>query len=146
VYKLKAPDVHVNCDGIGRSPRCCLAIGHSLDETVDRLAEPGQRLDRARRQQNDPHHLCDALDVGAKLVVMTGEPRTFTVVLEPAEEGGFIVTVPALPELGTQGDTYDEAMANAREAIELVIEDRLSRGEPIPADVQPQIERITIAA
>jgi antitoxin HicB len=77
---------------------------------------------------------------------MTERSRTFTVVLEPAEEGGFVVTVPALPEIGTQGDTHDEAMANAREAIELVIEDRLSRGEPIPSDVQPQIERITIAA
>jgi predicted RNase H-like HicB family nuclease len=74
------------------------------------------------------------------------QPHTFTVVLEPAEEGGFVVTVPALPEVGTQGDTYDEAMANAREAIELVIEDRLSRGEAIPPDVQPQIERITVAA
>jgi predicted RNase H-like HicB family nuclease len=77
---------------------------------------------------------------------MKGHPYTFTIVLEPAEEGGFVVTVPALPEVGTQGDTYDEAMANAREAIELVIEDRLSRGEPIPSDVQPQLERITIAA
>jgi antitoxin HicB len=77
---------------------------------------------------------------------MADHPHTFTVVLEPAEEGGFVVTVPALPEVGTQGETYDEAMANAREAIELVIEDRLSRGELIPADVQPQIERITIAA
>ena len=37
-------------------------------------------------------------------------------------------------------------MANAREAIELVIEDRLTRGEPIPADVTPQLERITVAA
>jgi predicted RNase H-like HicB family nuclease len=77
---------------------------------------------------------------------MTERSRTFTVVLEPAEDGGFVVPVPALPEIGTQGDTHDEAMANAREAIELVIEDRLSRGEPIPSDVQPQIERITIAA
>jgi predicted RNase H-like HicB family nuclease len=77
---------------------------------------------------------------------MTGNSRTFTVLLEPAEEGGFIVTVPALPELGTQGDTYEEAMVNAREAIELVIEDRLARGEPIPTDVQPKIEQITIAA
>jgi predicted RNase H-like HicB family nuclease len=77
---------------------------------------------------------------------MTSQRHTFTVVLEPAEEGGFIVSVPALPEVGTQGDTYDEAMANAREAIELVVEDRLARGEPIPADVQPQLERITIAA
>lgn len=77
---------------------------------------------------------------------MTDHPYTFTVVLEPAEEGGFIVTVPALPEVGTQGETYDEALRNARDAIELVIEDRLSRGEPIPGDVQPQLERITVAA
>ena len=63
---------------------------------------------------------------------MASQRHTFTVVLEPAEEGGFIVAVPALPEVGTQGDSYDEAMANVREAIELVIEDRISRGEAIP--------------
>ena len=62
---------------------------------------------------------------------MTAQPHTFTVVLEPAEEGGFIVTVPALPECGTQGDTFDETMAHAREAIELVIEDRVARGETL---------------
>ena len=83
---------------------------------------------------------------GARLATMGRSSHTFTVVLEPAEEGGFIVTVPALPELGTQGDTYDEAMANAREAVELVIEERLARGESIPSDVEPQIERITVAA
>ena len=74
------------------------------------------------------------------------KPHTFTVILEPAEEGGFVVTVPALPELGTQGDTYEEAMANAREAIELVVEERMARGEPIPADIQPQLDQITVAA
>lgn len=67
-------------------------------------------------------------------VFMTTKARTFTIILEPAEEGGFIVTVPALPEVGTQGETYDEAVANAREAIELVIEDRQASGEPIPPD------------
>ena len=82
----------------------------------------------------------------AILPCMTTNPYTYTVVLEPAEEGGFVVTVPALPEVGTQGDTYDEAMANAREAIELVIEDRQARGMPIPTDVTPQLERITVAA
>ena len=45
---------------------------------------------------------------------MKDHAYTFTVVLEPAEEGGFVVTVPALPEVGTQGETYDEAMANVR--------------------------------
>jgi predicted RNase H-like HicB family nuclease len=77
---------------------------------------------------------------------MTESSRTFTIIVEPAEEGGFIVTVPALPEVGTQGETYGEALANAREAIELVIEDRLARGEAIPEDVEPHLERITVAA
>ena len=72
--------------------------------------------------------------------------RTYTIILEPAEEGGYIVTVPALPEVGTQGETRDEALANAREAIELVIEDRLSRGELLPADIKPEVERVTVAA
>ena len=72
--------------------------------------------------------------------------RTYTIILEPAEEGGFIVTVPALPEAGTQGETRDEALANAREAIALVIEDRLSRGEVLPADIKPEVERVTIAS
>jgi len=72
--------------------------------------------------------------------------RTFTVVVEPAEEGGYVVTVPALPEAGTQGETCEEALANAREAIELVIEERLARGEKIPTDIAPQLERITVAA
>lgn len=72
--------------------------------------------------------------------------RTFTIILEPAEEGGFIVSVPALPEAGTQGDTREEALANAREAIELVIEHRLARGEAVPADVTPMVERVTVAA
>jgi antitoxin HicB len=72
--------------------------------------------------------------------------QTYTVVLEPADEGGFIVTVPALPEVATQGDTRDEALANAREAIELVLEHRASRGEAAPVDVAPQLAHVTVAA
>ena len=72
--------------------------------------------------------------------------RTYTIIMEPADEGGFIVTVPALPEAGAQGDTREEALANAREAIELVIEHRLARGEPVPADIAPEVERVTVAA
>ena len=41
------------------------------------------------------------------------------VVLEPSEDGGFAVYVPALPGCIGEGDTADEAMANIREAIEL---------------------------
>jgi predicted RNase H-like HicB family nuclease len=41
----------------------------------------------------------------------------FTIVLEPAEEGGYNVTVPALDGCFTQGDTEKEALENAKEAI-----------------------------
>ena len=41
----------------------------------------------------------------------------FRVVLEPAEEGGFNVRVPALDGCFTQGNTEEDALANAREAI-----------------------------
>ncbi|HAO23274.1 MAG TPA: HicB family protein [Desulfobacteraceae bacterium] len=41
----------------------------------------------------------------------------FNVILEPAEEGGFNVTVPALDGCFTQGDNEKEALDNAREAI-----------------------------
>ena len=41
----------------------------------------------------------------------------FNVVLEPAEEGGYNVIVPALDGCFTQGDTKEEAIINAKEAI-----------------------------
>ncbi len=41
----------------------------------------------------------------------------FMVVLEPAEEGGFNVSVPALDGCFTQGETEEEALENAKEAI-----------------------------
>lgn len=37
--------------------------------------------------------------------------------LEEAEEGGFVVTVPALDGCITEGDTLEEALENAKEAI-----------------------------
>jgi len=46
----------------------------------------------------------------------------FQVVLEPSEEGGFTVHVPALPGCISEGETVDEALSNIREAIELYLE------------------------
>lgn len=47
--------------------------------------------------------------------------RTFTVFLEPAEEGGFIVKCAELP-VATQGETKEEALKNIKEAIEGYLE------------------------
>ena len=41
----------------------------------------------------------------------------FHILLEPAEEGGFNVSVPALSGCYTQGDTEEEALKNAKESI-----------------------------
>ncbi len=65
--------------------------------------------------------------------------RTYTVILEPAEEGGFVVHVPALPEVVTEGETEAEALAMAKEAIELAIEERVAEGEAVPTERGPQI-------
>lgn len=44
------------------------------------------------------------------------------IVLEPAEEGGYTVYVPSLPGCISEGDTFDEAAENIKEAIELYLE------------------------
>jgi predicted RNase H-like HicB family nuclease len=44
------------------------------------------------------------------------------IVLEPSDEGGFTVYVPALPGCISEGNTREEALANIREAIELYLE------------------------
>ena len=56
---------------------------------------------------------------------------SYKILLNKEEEGGYMVTVPALPECITQGDNIEEAMAMAQEAIELYIEELKARGEKI---------------
>lgn len=60
------------------------------------------------------------------------ERLTFSITLRPEPEGGFTVRVPALPEIVTFGEDESEAVAMAKEAIELVLQSRRERGEAIP--------------
>lgn len=43
---------------------------------------------------------------------------TYTAELKPQKEGGYTVTVPALPGCISEGDTLEEALANIKDAIE----------------------------
>jgi antitoxin HicB len=70
--------------------------------------------------------------------------RTFAVVLEPEEEGGFTVRVPSLPEIVTYGKDEREALAMAEDAIRLVLEDCTARGEPLPEGEAPRIREVTV--
>ncbi len=69
----------------------------------------------------------------------------YTIVLYPEpEEGGYSVLIPALPGCVTQGETVQECIERAREAIELCIEGLIEDGEEIPTEDAP-LGMITIS-
>jgi antitoxin HicB len=74
------------------------------------------------------------------------EELKYTVHLLPEPEGGFTVRVPALPPVVTYGETYDDALANAREAIEAILYVYREEGIEIPPDIETRVEKLTIAA
>lgn len=59
---------------------------------------------------------------------------TYKIHLHKDPEGGYTVSVPALPGCITYGENVDEAIAMAKEAIELYIEELQERGETVPDD------------
>jgi predicted RNase H-like HicB family nuclease len=56
----------------------------------------------------------------------------YTIVLEPQEEGGYTVYVPALPGCVSQAETVEEAMSNIKEAIIVYLESLKERGIGLP--------------
>ena len=72
----------------------------------------------------------------------------YTIILHPdAERGGYTVTVPALPGCITEGDTVEEAITMAKEAIQLYIETLIEDNQPIPEEREhPQAITIHVAA
>lgn len=63
----------------------------------------------------------------------------YTVIFEPAEEGGYVVSVPALPGCFTEGDTLEEAMEMVKDAISGYIASLKKHGEPIPLESGPSL-------
>jgi predicted RNase H-like HicB family nuclease len=63
----------------------------------------------------------------------------FTVILEPQRDGGFTVSVPALPGCISEGENREEALKNIKEAIELYLEVLKEDGKPIPQDVGEEV-------
>ncbi len=71
---------------------------------------------------------------------------TIVVHLDPVDSG-YPVTVPALPGVVTEGDTIEEAIAMAKDAISLYVEDATAHGESIPVEGQSvKIVNVRVAA
>ncbi len=62
----------------------------------------------------------------------------YPVSLEPAEEGGFVVTFPAVPEAITQGEDEEEALARAAGALETALEFYTEEGRDLPKPGKPR--------
>ena len=55
-------------------------------------------------------------------IVIVEVDMNLKVILEPSDEGGYTVIVPALPGCISEGDSKEEALRNIREAIDLYLE------------------------
>jgi predicted RNase H-like HicB family nuclease len=69
---------------------------------------------------------------------MKGKSRiySYTVFYEALPEGGYVVTVPALPGCHSQGESLESAEHNIREAIEVYIGSLAAHGEPAPEETR----------
>lgn len=70
---------------------------------------------------------------------------SYTYTVNIAEQaGGFLVEVPALPGCHTWGKTYDEAVANAQEAMQGFVESLTKLGKPIPVEARPSALHLNV--
>ena len=117
----------------------------SVQVNVRMSAEERARL-RAEARRRGFRGVADYLRAAA----LSGEaPReyAYTVVIHPGDkkEGGYWAEVPALRGCNTQGETYQETIENAKDAIRVYLEMLRKLNEPIPAEKQPRrVSRETV--
>jgi len=68
----------------------------------------------------------------------------YIVYLEPAEEGGYIVSCPHFQSCITQGETVEEALEMIKDAIKGYISSLKKHGEPVPPSIHGAIEKIEV--
>lgn len=83
-----------------------------------------------------------------RALIKTAE-YVYTVLFEPADEGGYTVTVPSLPGVITEGNTFEEARNRVKEAIRGYLKVLKKHGKPIPRDpeirqTRPIRERVAV--
>ncbi len=69
---------------------------------------------------------------------------TLPIVIE-ADADGYFVSCPSLQGCYSQGDSYEEALGNIKDAIRLHIDDRIADGEEIPTQVSVSLSMVEVA-
>ena len=62
-----------------------------------------------------------------------------------ADADGYFVSCPALQGCYSQGESYEEAVQNIRDAIRMHVEDRVADGEEIPEYVSVSLSMVEVA-
>lgn len=60
---------------------------------------------------------------------------------EPADEGGYVVSVPLYPSCGSQGENFEEALANIEDALTETLAAAKDLGLEVPPDLASSVER-----
>ena len=71
---------------------------------------------------------------------------SYRILLRKEPEGGYTVIVPSLPGCVTFGDTIEQAIEMAREAIELYVESLKEHGEEVPTEERTLEYTLTVEA
>jgi predicted RNase H-like HicB family nuclease len=70
----------------------------------------------------------------------------YAVILTRDDESNWLASVPAFPGCHTWGSTRDQALANAKEALEGCMESLRASGDPLPQEAAaPEIEFVQAA-
>jgi predicted RNase H-like HicB family nuclease len=65
----------------------------------------------------------------------------YTAIFEPEKDGGYLVSVPAVPGCVTQGDTFEEAEFMIKDALEGCLAVLKEEGQEIPTETRDVVLR-----
>lgn len=79
------------------------------------------------------------------IIIRMSQTYTYTIVLDrDPDAGGYVATCPALPGVVTEGETVEETLAMARDAVQGYLESLQKDGLPVPIEQEPIVSPITV--
>ena len=70
----------------------------------------------------------------------------YTVIMHPAEEGGYWAEIPALPGCYSQGETLEEVIRNVKEAVESHVDALKQDNQVVPVERGLMIGKVEVLA
>lgn len=113
--------------------------GKTIQEVEKNLKEAVKLVIESNEQYNGCHNWLAIQKINNIIMAPANwdDPMkilNYRILLRKEPEGGYTVIVPSLPGCVTFGSTIDEAIAMAKEAIELFLESLRAHGEDIPTE------------